>query len=55
MIKIEVKGDEIQITTSSLAILVMDWQSLKEVEKAIKTIRDLQAHASFTHLDITIP
>lgn len=51
--QIEVKDNEIKVTTSDNVVFEMTWDHLRELEKAIQTIRKVQEVGGFNTLEIT--
>jgi len=53
-VKIIIKGNDIQIELDSGPTLVMDWQSMRQVEKALQIIRDIQKTIKIQNIELDV-
>jgi len=52
--KIKIKGNDIQIELDSGPTLVMEWESMRQVEKALQIIRDIQKTTKIENIELTV-
>lgn len=52
--KITIKGNDIHIELDSGPILVMDWEGMRQVEKALQIIREIQKTTKIENIELTV-